>query len=366
MSGGGALLSAIANVTGGRDAAPTVRRGRYLSLLAPTLGSALLVWDLHTPRRFYNMLRVAKATSPMSIGTWLLMGFSASAGLTAGAQFLADRMPWRRWPRRVARVAQIPAAVTGAGLSTYTAALLASTSTPLWAAAPQALAVRFGSSSIAAGAAALSFRARRGRTRRSLDTIALAALAVELAATRASHRTYERRGVAAALDGGWGQVERLGATGLGTLMPLGLHAASLALARQPGNLSNLASLAVMAGSLLLRVSVMAAGDESANRPEVSFRFSQPENLPETGGGGWESNLPHAVGVPLVLKTREATRPQSPPPSRLPPVCRRLLSPVAHVGFRGVGFDHRTSAAMRAPSRALPRRRALCTNWKKPR
>ncbi len=285
MSGGAALLSAIANVTGGRDAAPTVRRGRYLSLLAPTLGSALLVWDLHTPKRFYNMLRVAKATSPMSIGTWLLMGFSASAGLTAGAQFLADQMPWRRWPRRVARVAQIPAAVTGAGLSTYTAALLASTSTPLWAAAPQALAVRFGSSSIAAGAAALSFRARRGRTRRSLDTIALAALAVELAAARALHRTYERRGVAAALDGGWGQVERLGATGLGTLMPLGLHAASLALARRPGNLSNLASLAVMAGSLLLRVSVMAAGDESANRPEVSFRFSQPENLPETGGGG---------------------------------------------------------------------------------
>ncbi len=39
---------------------------------------------------------------------------------------------------------------------------------------------------------------------------------------------------------------------------------------------------------------------------------------------------------------------------------------ALVGFRGVGFDHLMSAAMRAPSRALPRRRALCTNWKKPR
>jgi len=28
--------------------------------------------------------------------------------------------------------------------------------------------------------------------------------------------------------------------------------------------------------------------------------------------------------------------------------------------------HATRPAMRAPSRALPRRRALCTNWKKPR
>jgi hypothetical protein len=47
-------------------------------------------------------------------------------------------------------------------------------------------------------------------------------------------------------------------------------------------------------------------------------------------------------------------------------CRRAaplagIGVKAHVGFRGVGLDHRTNAAMRAPSRALPRRRALCTN-----
>jgi predicted transposase YbfD/YdcC len=36
------------------------------------------------------------------------------------------------------------------------------------------------------------------------------------------------------------------------------------------------------------------------------------------------------------------------------------------GFRGGGLGHATRAATRAPSRALPRRRALCTNWKKPR
>ncbi len=32
----------------------------------------------------------------------------------------------------------------------------------------------------------------------------------------------------------------------------------------------------------------------------------------------------------------------------------------------VGRGHATVAATRAPSKALPRRRALCTNWKKPR
>jgi hypothetical protein len=40
-----------------------------------------------------------------------------------------------------------------------------------------------------------------------------------------------------------------------------------------------ASIAVLAGSLLLRVSIMSAGDQSAERPEISFRFSRPENLP---------------------------------------------------------------------------------------
>lgn len=280
LSGGAGLIAAIADAVRGRSAEATVRRGRYLSLLAPSLGSALLIYDLHTPKRFYNMLRVAKGTSPMSIGTWLLMAFSASAVLAAGAQFLADRRPWLRWPRRAAQVAEIPGAVTGAGLSTYTASLLAATSTPLWAAAPQGLAVRFGTSSIAAAASALGFGVRAGRNRAALESLAVAALTAELAATAVSHRSYRRRGVAAALDGNWGAVERFGATGLGVALPLALHAAAgLAGPRTARVLGDTANLATLAGSLLLRVSIMAAGDVSAARPDISLRYAQPDNLP---------------------------------------------------------------------------------------
>src|SRR6478672_6377769 len=73
LSGGAQLLATLLDVTRGAAAASVVRSGRLISLLAPTLGSALLISDLHTPRRFYNMLRVFKRTSPMSIGTWILM-----------------------------------------------------------------------------------------------------------------------------------------------------------------------------------------------------------------------------------------------------------------------------------------------------
>jgi hypothetical protein len=43
-----------------------------------------------------------------------------------------------------------------------------------------------------------------------------------------------------------------------------------------------------------------------------------------------------------------------------------LASVALVGFRGGERPHPTKPPTRAPSRALPRRRTLCTNWKKPR
>src|SRR3954470_10083025 len=52
------------------------------------------------------------------------------------------------------------------------------------------------------------------------------------------------------------------------------------------------------------------------------------------------------------------------PSHLQPAFDQTLD--ALIGFRGGGVRHVTRAATRAPSRSLPRRRALCTNWKKPR
>ena len=280
MCGAAALISAVADATEGRAAEKLVRRARYLTLLAPTLGSVLLIWDLHTPKRFYNMFRVAKKTSPMSIGTWILTTFSLASGATAALQCAADYLPGFGWARRLARFTQIPAAISGAGLGTYTAALLSATSTPLWAAAPKQMAVRFASSSVMAGAAALSLLERSASRRRKLDTLALAALSADLAATITSHATYTKRGVGAALESEWGRVESVGVTTLGTALPAALQAMSLVTGRgRPGLISDMASLLTIAGSMMLRVSMMEAGNVSANRPDISFRFSQPENLP---------------------------------------------------------------------------------------
>ena len=279
LSGSSQILATVGAATGRRELAGAVRRGRYLSLLAPTLGSALLVYDLHTPKRFYNMLRVAKATSPMSIGTWFLMGFSAFAFAAAAGQAGADRWPGQKWMRAAAGAAGLPAALAGAGLCTYTAALLSATSTPVWAASPSALAVRFGSSSVASGAAALNLGERDPGARAKLDDVQFCALAVEAALAIATKGHDRRKGVQEAYSSGAGRVEQICANTLGVLVPLGLLAASRGMDRRPRAVSVAAGVLTLLGSATLRTSMLRLGNISARRPDVSFQFSTPKNLP---------------------------------------------------------------------------------------
>lgn len=279
LSGAAQIIATVADLSGARRAARLVRRGRYLSLLAPLLGAPLLIYDLRTPQRFYNMLRIFRPTSPMSIGTWILMAFSGFSFATAGLQFLADRLG--RSARHTARVVQVPAAIAGAGLATYTASLLSATSTPLWAAAPRALALRFGASSLASGAAALSlweWIAGQRELGDELDALALAALATELAAAIGAQASYAQKGIAPDTLSLQALAELLSAEGGGIGAPIALRLYA-ALFGRGGRLGGaLGSLAILGGSLALRIGVLAQGDQSARRPQDSFRLAKPRSV----------------------------------------------------------------------------------------
>lgn len=272
LSGAAQLLATILDLLHGRAAQGPVRRGRLLSMLAPTIGTACLIADLHTPKRFYNMLRVFKTTSPMSLGSWLLVTFAAASGVTASLQVVVDRVWWLGWLRWLARLTQLPAALTGAGLSTYTASLFSATSTPSWAAAPKSLAVRYGAASVASAAAAMGLMEGRTLLGRDLDSLAVVALAAELAATLTEEEANHRAAINV-------PEEKVLSVGLGAVVPLGLMMASLLFTRRRSRvLTTAASLAVLAGSLAMRISTMAEGDETARRPDISMRFAQPDNL----------------------------------------------------------------------------------------
>src|SRR5919206_2534137 len=77
LAGASSGLALVARLTGNERLA---RRALLAALGGATASPVLLVRDLGRPDRFYNMLRVFKPTSPMSMGTWILTSFGPSAG----------------------------------------------------------------------------------------------------------------------------------------------------------------------------------------------------------------------------------------------------------------------------------------------
>ncbi|MGA8014466.1 MAG: NrfD/PsrC family molybdoenzyme membrane anchor subunit, partial [Candidatus Dormiibacterota bacterium] len=71
LAGGSALLTVGARLAGNDVLA---RRALLTGLVAVNVSPVLLIKDLGRPERFLNMLRVFKVTSPMSVGSWLLIG----------------------------------------------------------------------------------------------------------------------------------------------------------------------------------------------------------------------------------------------------------------------------------------------------
>jgi protein NrfD len=276
LGGSAQIIATAADLLGGRQRRSIVRNGRHLAVASAVLGAPLLISDLKTPRRFYNMLRIFRPTSPMSIGSYILTAFGGASALTAAGQLLDERSG-REGSGPVAKVAQIPAALAGAGMSTYTGALLSATSTPLWAAEPGLLAARFACSAMATGAAALSLTEQidEPENSRALDQVALAATAAELAVSVISERRQRARGVGRPLrEGGWGAANTLGAVALGAGVPLACYGLNLVRKRRSRGLSIAASLAVLAGGMIMRQAVLHAGQQSAKRPREYFRLTQ--------------------------------------------------------------------------------------------
>jgi formate-dependent nitrite reductase membrane component NrfD len=281
IGGSAQIIATGAAVTGDRSLRPIVRKGRYIAFGAVLAGGPLLIIDLRTPQRWYNMLRIFRRTSPMSIGTYVLISFGTVSAALAGAQFAEDRgMPLGRITRTVIKALQVPATLTGMAMCTYTAALLSATSTPLWAAAPRRLGALFGASAIASGAAALQIATSSEAGGEALDGISLLASAVELALSLALRDGFREQGLAGALqETGWSAFYDLGVVGVGAGLPL-LHYAKAELSSgHSRERSLLIPLMVLAGGFLLRHLVLKAGNVSAKRPRDYFRFASVAKPP---------------------------------------------------------------------------------------
>ncbi|MEU2616655.1 NrfD/PsrC family molybdoenzyme membrane anchor subunit [Streptomyces sp. NPDC007157] len=153
LSAGAALLAVGADLTGRPDMRRSCRVGSFGALLA---SSYLLIGDLGRPLRFHHMMRVAKPSSPMSVGTWILMSYGPGCSLAGIAELVPkpwlDRAGLTTAVKWAARLGGISAAAIAPALASYTAVLLSQTAVPAWHEAHKELPFVFTGSAAASGA----------------------------------------------------------------------------------------------------------------------------------------------------------------------------------------------------------------------
>ncbi len=231
------------------------RRAWWTAMAGVSVSPVLLISDLGRPARFLNMLRMFKVTSPMSVGSWVLMGSGASTGLVC-LNLLSGRV------RGLARLSKGVAALFGLPLSTYTGALLAQTAVPVWHEARKELPALFAAGAAASAGAAATVLApveEAGPARRLM----LIGASTELVLVAVMEHHLDELA----------EVYHEGASSAYSELARGLTAAGAIVVAAAGRRSRAAAVIggamVLGGAVCERWSVFKAGFQSASDPKYT-------------------------------------------------------------------------------------------------
>jgi Polysulphide reductase, NrfD len=278
LAGASSVLAAGAEVTG----RPTLARAGKVTALVAIAGSAgTLVHDLGRPDRFYNMLRVFKPTSPMSVGSWILATYGPLAGAAAATSVTG-------WFPRLGRLATVGAALTGPAVAAYTGVLLANTAVPAWHEARSHLPFTFvGSAAAAAGGLGMIAApvAQAGPARR----LALLGAVLESYSSSAAER---RMGVVA-------ETYRQGRAGrlltASRILTAGGALGGAVFGRRSRAAAVVSGAALLAASACTRFGIFAAGIASAQDPRYTV-LPQRERMAARDGAATTTTGPGADGT----------------------------------------------------------------------
>jgi formate-dependent nitrite reductase membrane component NrfD len=259
LSAGSAMVGAGADLTNRPALRKVSRIGSLVSILASLY---FLIADLGRPERFHHMLRVAKPSSPMSMGTWMLSAYGPGAGVAAVAELMPKRLRRTRLGRLVgwlARPAGLWGAATAPGVASYTAVLLSQTAVPAWREAHPYLPFVFTGSAAASGGGLGMLLApvdESGPARR----MAVAGAGLELAASR----TLEQRLGLSAEAYKTGKAHQL--RRWSEILTVGGAVGAVVGGRRRSVVAA-SGLALLAGSALQRFGVFEAGVASTKDPK---------------------------------------------------------------------------------------------------
>lgn len=276
IAGGSYTIGTIANLSS-RDRA-VERVSRYLAFAAVLPCPVLLVLDLGRPERALNMFRVIKLKSPMSLGSWALLGLGAVASVSAALQVVSDL--WGRdvlpGVRRAVGILGLPFSVF---ISGYTGILLAATNVPLWARNYLLIGPAFIASAFSGSFAALSILLRVGDgeregTARSVARAEAVCLGAELVTLTAGLVHLGTLGKPLT-TGRYGRLFWPGTYIGGLLVPLVLQLTGPVRGHSGSRLRRVVTaLLVLSGGFIFRMLMILAGRESANRPGDYFEYTR--------------------------------------------------------------------------------------------
>jgi len=259
--GAAAVLGAVAQLFGGDSLRGLVTRCRWLGAFGANLGAVLLIYDLGRPARFYNMLRVFRPTSPMSVGSWILIG--AGGVMSIAALLTRARGFWRG----VGDAAGAVSGLFGVGLVGYTGVLLTNSVVPIWSAAQRSLPVLFITSGMASAAALLELMTLNPREAKIVQRFGHVGRVAEMFAAFAFEHDAERvkrvgRPLKEGVSGQLWKASKL------------LAVIGLVLGWLPSKVRGqrtVAALCTASGALLLRYAITQAGKVSARDPRATFQ-----------------------------------------------------------------------------------------------
>jgi formate-dependent nitrite reductase membrane component NrfD len=286
MAGGSFLVSTLADLFAPRRFRDMIRAGRYLSFVCILASPVLLIMDLGRPERFYNMLRVFKLRSVMSLGSWGISVFGMLCGFTTAHQMAEDGLlNWFPLAARImkalpVKVLEAFGSVAGLFVASYTGVLLSSTAVPVWARARHILGPLFITSGLSTALSAISLILSLGRSKHEtlekLDRAEIVAMTTELGLIGSLLPILGPLGKPL-FRGKNGTLFTAGTIGTGLLVPLLIKLGFRLSGRTASHEQNIGvSLLVLVGGYILRHVWIIAGRASADNPEAVHYYNAKE------------------------------------------------------------------------------------------
>jgi formate-dependent nitrite reductase membrane component NrfD len=231
------------------------------------------------------MLRIVKLKSPMSVGVYALLGFSATASLAAAEQAHADGwLPFDFAGLLPKPLRMLATGALSALLGSYTGVLVSATAIPVWFSGRRFLPAIFVCSATSTACAlhlALLALAPASHvpTMRKLERLEAVAACGEASLLLVYRRSARSLG-APLFSGAIGKRLELGTGVLGIALPLVLNLASgFARGSHDGRIHRgralLAAGLTLAGGFVLRRAVLRAGKVSADDPRAYINHLHP-------------------------------------------------------------------------------------------